>query len=57
MEMRVSYDAMPDEYPAHAQPTGGDPISSADGFRKRLIYRSKQRGWCVYATGHNTMAR
>ncbi len=45
--MRAAYDRVPDAYPSHAQPDGpGDaPIDAHAAFRKRLLYRSKQRGW------------
>lgn len=44
-ELRTAYDEMPASYPAHAQPTDAAPLDSAAAFRKRLLYRSKQRGW------------
>ena len=36
-------------FPAHAQPDDGSaaPLDANAAFRKRLLYRSKQRGWCV----------
>ncbi len=47
--MRAAYDAMPSGYPEHARgevlqglPNPDDPDAA---FRKRLLYRSKQRGW------------
>jgi hypothetical protein len=43
--MRAAYDAMPKQYPAHAQPDDSKPIDAHAAFRKRLLYRSKQRGW------------
>lgn len=43
--LRTKYDAMPRSYPAHSQPVGGKEIDSQQAFRKRLLYRSKQRGW------------
>ena len=44
--MRRDYDAMPARFAAHAQPGGGAPeVGAAEAFRKRLLYRSKQRGW------------
>jgi len=61
--LRQAYDAMPESYPAHSQPSLGISaaavassssssssstssfINASEGFRKRLLYRSKQRGW------------
>ncbi len=43
--LRAAYDAMPKSYPAHAQADEGAPIDAHSAFRKRLLYRSKQRGW------------
>jgi len=49
--MRQAYDNVPEQYPLHAQPddpiTGkiDQPIDKHIAFRKRLLYRSKQRGW------------
>lgn len=49
--MRTAYDTVPKIYPVHAQPddpiTGQitNPIDQHIAFRKRLLYRSKQRGW------------
>ena len=44
--MRRAYDAMPERFAPHAQPGGGAPeVGAAEAFRKRLLYRSKQRGW------------
>jgi len=44
-ELRHAYDAMPASYPAHAQPTDAPALDTLAAFRKRLLYRSKQRGW------------
>jgi len=44
--MRRDYDAMPTRFAPHTQPGGGAPeVGAAEAFRKRLLYRSKQRGW------------
>lgn len=43
-KLRQAYDAMPESYPAHAQPEG-KALDKTEAFRKRLLYRSKQRGW------------
>ncbi len=43
--MRAAYDAMPASFPAHAQPTDGRPLDTTAAWRKRLLYRSRQRGW------------
>lgn len=43
--MRVAYDRIPEQFPAHAQPTDQAPLDKQGVFRKRLLYRSKQRGW------------
>lgn len=39
-ELRANYDALP--------AACGDVASRAEALRKRLLYRSKQRGWCVF---------
>lgn len=45
-EMRSAYDRVRETYPQHAQAGQGVPsIDAAAAFRKRLLYRSKQRGW------------
>lgn len=44
-ELRTAYDELPSSYPAHAQPTDAAPLDASAAFRKRLLYRSKQRGW------------
>lgn len=47
-DLRATYDAVKSEYPAHAQPTdGSQQVDKMEAYRKRLIYRSKQRGWCA----------
>ena len=54
--MRRDYDAMPARFAPHAQPPpgsgpggggggGGGEVGVREAFRKRLLYRSKQRGW------------
>lgn len=44
--LRVAYDARPSSYPANSQPPGGAPrVDDLTALRKRLLYRSKQRGW------------
>ena len=44
--MRRDYDAMPARFAAHAQPPAGvAAVGAREAFRKRLLYRSKQRGW------------
>jgi hypothetical protein len=44
--MRAAYDRMPEAYPEHAQPDDGSKqLDAHAAFRKRLLYRSKQRGW------------
>ena len=43
-DLRATYDAILDTYPAHAQPSDGH-VGKDEAYRKRLVYRSKQRGW------------
>jgi len=47
--MRRDHHALKTDFPAHAQAGGagsGDAsIDAAHAYRKRLVYRSKQRGW------------
>ena len=43
--LRASYDSQPASLPPHAQPPSGPPLDGAASFRKRLLYRSRQRGW------------
>ena len=44
--MRRDYDAVPARFAPHAQPGGGAAeVGAREAFRKRLLYRSKQRGW------------
>lgn len=45
-QLRQEHYALPEEVPAHSF-DGDVPINREDLFRKRLIYRAKQRGWCV----------
>lgn len=45
-QLRDKYDALPSKFPESSQPPHGT-IDRLEAFRKRLIYRSKQRGWCV----------
>jgi hypothetical protein len=40
MSMREAYDRLP----------GTTTMAALDVMRKRLLYRSKQRGWCVNET-------
>eukprot|EP00501_MAST-03F_sp_TOSAG23-6_P002036 GSMAST32.ASY1.ANO1.2125.1 assembled CDS len=42
-ELRYNYENMATEFPPHSTPPEG--ISPDAAHRKRLIYRSKQRGW------------
>lgn len=42
--MRKAYDRVPDVFPEHSQ-ASGEVIDKEAAFRKRLLYRSKQRGW------------
>jgi hypothetical protein len=55
--LRRAYDAVPAQYPAHAQPAGAAPVDQHAAFRKRLLYRSKQRGWCVAGGWRRGLAR
>ena len=43
--MRAAYDALPAAFSAHALAPGAPPLARLDVVRKRLAYRSKQRGW------------
>ena len=44
--MRAAYDRAPGAFADHAQPTdGGARLDSSAALRKRLLYRSRQRGW------------
>ena len=43
--MREAYDAVPSIFSAHAHAPGADSMTHLEVVRKRLIYRSKQRGW------------
>eukprot|EP00929_Paragymnodinium_shiwhaense_P108136 TRINITY_DN74457_c0_g1_i1.p1 TRINITY_DN74457_c0_g1~~TRINITY_DN74457_c0_g1_i1.p1 ORF type:complete len:219 (-),score=29.21 TRINITY_DN74457_c0_g1_i1:273-929(-) len=45
-DLRTSYNAIRSDFPEFAQPTDGSPaVDKLEAYRKRLIYRSKQRGW------------
>jgi succinate dehydrogenase flavin-adding protein (antitoxin of CptAB toxin-antitoxin module) len=47
-DLRATYDAVLDTYPAHAQPDDGTAtVDKYEAYKKRLLYRSKQRGWYV----------
>jgi succinate dehydrogenase assembly factor 2 len=43
--MRKAYDRVPDAFPETSQSSGKQVIDKDMAFRKRLLYRSKQRGW------------
>lgn len=43
--LRRAYDALPESYPQHALPTPDSTLDKTTAYRKRLLYRSKQRGW------------
>jgi succinate dehydrogenase assembly factor 2 len=43
--MRAAYDAVPESFSEHALAPGSGELAHLDVVRKRLIYRSKQRGW------------
>ena len=43
--MREAYDAIPSTFSQHAQAPGTASMTHLQVVRKRLIYRSKQRGW------------
>ena len=45
--LRKDHHALKTDFPVHAQAGGaGNPaIDAANAYRKRLVYRSKQRGW------------
>jgi len=45
IELRAAHHAIREEYPAFAQPREGPKVSSEAAYRKKLKYRSKQRGW------------
>lgn len=45
--LRQQYDEMPASYPETSLDANGPTLTEDVAFRKRLIYRSKQRGWCV----------
>lgn len=45
-DMRANYEAVLSVYPDHAQPQDGSAkVDKIEAYKKRLIYRSKQRGW------------
>jgi succinate dehydrogenase assembly factor 2 len=44
-ELRHDYESMRTEFPAASMPTDGTSLTPDEAHRKRLIYRSKQRGW------------
>jgi len=44
-ELRSTHVQFREEYPEASQPKGAPALSAADAHRKKLIYRSKQRGW------------
>ena len=44
-QMRQAHEALVTEFPAHAQPREGEAVDASHAYRKRLVYRSKQRGW------------
>ena len=48
--LREKYDRLPSSFPESSQPPEGG-IDRVEAFRKRLLYRSKQRGWLVAETG------
>ena len=43
--MRQAYVAAQSSFPAHSQPPGGLAVDATEANRKRLLYRSRQRGW------------
>lgn len=51
--MRAAHDSLPEAYPAQSQSTlpGAPVLDQHAAYRKRLLYRSKQRGWCVWRVG------
>ena len=44
-EMRDEHHRFRTEYPENAQPSVGDKVDPWFAHKKKLIYRSKQRGW------------
>merc|ERR1712146_572684 len=45
-KLRTEHTAFKQSYPDASQPTtGGCNVSAANAHRKKLVYRSKQRGW------------
>ena len=45
IKLRQEHFAIRHSYPEEAQPTDGTRIDDDLAYRKRLIYRAKQRGW------------
>ena len=43
--IREEHHRIREDYPEHSQPSGSAPVEKMEAHRKRLIYRSKQRGW------------
>ncbi|GBG25359.1 Succinate dehydrogenase assembly factor 2, mitochondrial [Hondaea fermentalgiana] len=44
-ELRKEHHAIRQSYPESAQPSEGPKVDAELAYRKRLLYRSKQRGW------------
>ena len=44
-ELRNDHHKLKNNFPAHSMPPGKSTIDDDETNRKRLIYRSKQRGW------------
>jgi len=44
-KLRSEHVARREEYPESAQPKDGSKVDNSLAYKKRLIYRSKQRGW------------
>ena len=45
IRLRKDHHALKTEVPTHSLPPGEVPVSEDVAYKKRLIYRSKQRGW------------
>ena len=43
--LRADHHALKTEFPKHSLPPGETTVSEDAAYKKRLIYRSKQRGW------------
>ena len=43
--LRADHHALKTEFPEHSLPPGETTVSEDAAYKKRLIYRSKQRGW------------